>query len=350
MISTRRGKPRALDKDTVLSVLIPVFNEREALPYLHKRLIEVAAKLPVSVEFVLINDGSHDESLALMIKYARDDRRFRIVDLSRNFGHQLAISAGLSMARGDIVAILDADLQDPPENLAAMLERWAAGADIVYGRRRSRRGDSPLKRVTATYYYRLLSRIANVPIPNDTGDFRLVDRAVVDIINAMPERQRFLRGMFAWIGFRQEAFAYDRDPRVAGTTKYSLRSMIKFSLDGILSFSVKPLRWMVTLGICMTILAFFSGIYLLLLRLFSPESFSPGFAGMFIAMLFMFGVNFVCLGVIGEYIGRSYVNIQGRPPFIIRSVYQADGAEHVSLRHNREIEPIPLEGRSGVGD
>jgi polyisoprenyl-phosphate glycosyltransferase len=350
MISASHGKQRALNKDTLLSVLIPVFNESETLPHLHERLAGVAENLPVSVEFVLVNDGSRDQSLALMVGFACADPRFRIVDLSRNFGHQLAVSAGLSVVRGDVVAILDADLQDPPEHLAAMLQRWADGVDIVYGQRRRRIGESRLKLMTATFYYQLLSRVANVPIPKETGDFRLVDRRVVDIINVMPERQPFLRGMFAWVGFNQEAFPYDRDPRVAGTTKYSLRSMVKFSLDGILSFSVKPLRWMVVLGLSTTLLAFLSGLFLLMVRLLSPTSFSPGFAGMFIVMLFMFGMNFICLGVIGEYIGRSYVNIQGRPPFIIRSVYDSsDTANRDSFGRNKQSGELPSRARGDSG-
>lgn len=316
---------RALNKDALFSILIPVYNEHETLPHLFERLVAFAERLPLALEVVLVNDGSKDHSLAQMIAFAQTDSRFRVVDLSRNFGHQLAVSAGLTVVRGDVVAILDADLQDPPEVLIDMLHRWADGIDIVYGQRRIRKGESWSKVTMASLYYRLLSKLANVEIPQDTGDFRIVDRRAVDVINAMPERHRFLRGMFAWIGFSQEAFLYDRDPRYAGQTKYSIRNMIKLSLDGILSFSVKPLRWMVVLGLSTTMLAFLGGAYLLILRLLSPASFSPGFAGMFIAMLLMFGINFICLGVIGEYLGRNYVNTQGRPSFIIRSIYDANG-------------------------
>ena len=320
--TTERSKPRTLDRQVLLSILIPVYNESESLPHLFTRLTSLAATLPVSVEFVLVNDGSRDPSLPLMVGFSLADARFRIVDLSRNFGHQLAVSAGLSVVRGDVVAILDADLQDPPEVLVPMLQRWADGVDIVYGRRRSRKGETRFKRVAAMVYYRLLSRLANVEIPEDSGDFRIADRRVVDVINSMPERHRFLRGMFAWVGFSQEAFVYDRDPRHAGETKYSIKKMVLLSLDGILSFSVKPLRWMVVLGLLTTTLAFLSGLYLLGVRLMTPSAFSPGFAGMFIVMLFMFGINFICLGVIGEYLGRSFINVQGRPPYVIRSIFE----------------------------
>ena len=321
-ISGRIAKKRELDSGTLFSILIPVYNECETLPHLFERLVALAASLPVPVEVILVNDGSKDHSLAQMIAFAQTDSRFRIVDLSRNFGHQLAVSAGLTVVRGDVVAILDADLQDPPEILIDMLRRWADGIDIVYGQRRTRKGETWLKVTTAALYYRLLSNLANVEIPQDAGDFRVVDRRAVDVINAMPERHRFLRGMFAWVGFSQEAFLYDRDPRYAGKTKYSIRSMIRLSLDGILSFSVKPLRWMVVLGLSTTLLAFLSLAYLLVLRLLWPDTFPTGLAGMFITMLFMFGINFICLGVIGEYIGRSYINVQGRPTFIIRSIYE----------------------------
>lgn len=340
----RIAKKRTLDKATLFSILIPVYNERETLPQLFERLVALAATLPVSVEVVLVNDGSRDHSLAQMIAFAQTDNRFRIVDLSRNFGHQLAVSAGLSVVRGNVIAILDADLQDPPEILIDMLHRWAAGIDIVYGQRRTRKGETWFKRTTATLYYRLLSNLANVEIPRDAGDFRVVDRRAVDVINAMPERHRFLRGMFAWVGFSQEAFPYDRDPRFAGETKYSFRSMIRLSLDGILSFSVKPLRWVVILGLSTTLVAFLSLAYLLILRLLWPATFSPGLVGMFITMLFMFGINFICLGVIGEYLGRSYVNVQGRPSFIVRSIYHADqGRDPVNLAMPEDVTAGPNE-------
>lgn len=323
-VRINRCRQRKLDKSTLFTILIPVYNETEALPFLFERLIAVADALPVSVEILLVNDGSKDSSFEVMCRLARQDSRFRVADLSRNFGHQLAVSAGLSVARGDVVAILDADLQDPPELLQPMLARWADGVDVVYGQRRVRDGETGFKLLTAKVYYRLLSNLTNIDIPKDTGDFRVIDREVVDIVNAMPERHRFLRGMFAWVGFRQEAFIYDRKARIAGDSKYPLRKMISFSLDGMLSFSTRPLRWMAYFGFAVTFLAFVSGLYLLGLRIFRPDAFLPGFAGMFVAMLFMFGVNFICLGVIGQYLGRAYVNIQGRPPFVIRSVVESE--------------------------
>jgi glycosyltransferase involved in cell wall biosynthesis len=330
-----RARARKLDRSTTLSIVIPVYDEEPILETLFQRITKVADELPVSVEILLVNDGSRDHSLEVMCSFVERDPRFRVVDLSRNFGNQYALAAAFQVVRGDVVAIVDADLQDPPEILARMLERWAVGVDVVYGQRRSREGEGAFKLLTAKLFYRLLSRVSSVEIPRDTGDFRVADRRVIDIINAMPERHPFLRGLFAWVGFRQEPFPYDRHARVAGTTKYPLRRMLVFSVDGLLSFSMKPLRWMVFLGLSMTVVSFVSGLYLLALRFLHPSAFSPGFAGMFVAMLFMFGINFICLGVIGEYVGRSYVNVQGRPPFIVRAIVENVGADDDPARRDR---------------
>lgn len=315
---------RILDKNTLLSIVIPVYNEEAVLDVLKKRIIQVADRAPVSVEILLINDGSSDRTLEIISDYPTQDSRFRIIDLSRNFGHQFAVTAGLSQVAGDVVAILDADLQDPPEVILGMLERWQDGVDVVYGQRHIRRGESFFKRTTAMLFYRYLSKMVSIDIPKDTGDFRVVDRRVADIVSNLKEQHLFLRGLFAWVGFRQEAFLYDRDPRVAGETKYPLGRMISFSLNGLFSFSKKPLRWMIFLGFSMTVLSFMGGVYLLVVRLLNIETFPPGLAGMFITMMFLFGINFIFLGIIGEYVGRSYENVQGRPNFLIRDIISSD--------------------------
>lgn len=316
-------KERTLDSSTLFSIIIPVFDEEETLHLLFERMSKAADSLPVRVDIVLVNDGSRDRSLELMRGFVERDARYRVVNLSRNFGHQNAVSAALSVVKGDVVAIMDADLQDPPEVLEDMLNRWADGVDVVYGQRRVRAEQGRFKLASAWLFYRVLSIFANIEIPKDTGDFRVIDRAVVDEINRMPERQRFLRGMFAWVGFRQESFLYDREARVAGVTKYPLRRMLKLSVDGILSFSITPLRFIIFLGFAMTLLSFLSGVYLILVRIFYSAAFAPGIAGLFVAMLFMFGINFICLGIIGEYIGRNFINSQGRPSFIIQRIYEA---------------------------
>lgn len=315
---------RELTKSTLFSIVIPVYNEQETLPALFQRITEVAEQLPVSVEVILVNDGSRDDSLRIMRSFVEKDPRIRVVDLSRNFGAQEAISAGLHVAKGDVVGIIDADLQDPPEVFLGMLRRWQEGVDVIYGQRRTREGESWFKLWTAKTFYRVLSFVANVDIPQNTGEFRTADRKVVDVLNSMPERQKFLRGMFAWLGFRQEGFLYDRKARMAGETKYPLRKMLALSVDGILSFSISPLRWMIGLGLIITLLGFLGGMYLLIVKLFLPAAFPPGLFGLFAAVLFMFGINFICLGTIGEYVGRVFVNSQNRPYFLINEIYQQD--------------------------
>ncbi|MCH8275867.1 MAG: glycosyltransferase family 2 protein [Armatimonadetes bacterium] len=326
ILQSNRGG-RKLDQSCLLTIVVPVYNEEIVLETLRERLVKVMDDLPTRCEAVLVNDGSTDRSLEILRAFVDADARFRAVDLARNFGHQYAVSAGLYIARGDVVAILDADLQDPPELIKPMLERWADGIDVIYGQRRSRKGETRFKLWAAHLYYWILSKMADVEIPRNAGDFRVIDRNVVDTINAMPENQRFLRGMFAWVGFRQEAFPYERDARLAGETKYPLMKMIRLSLDGIISFSMKPLRLLFYFGMIVTLLAFSSGAYLLLLRLFSPESFPPAVAGLFVTMLFMFGLNFIFLGIVGEYIGRSYINLQRRPVVIVRDVLERTGDE-----------------------
>jgi len=301
-----------------------VFNEAGSLSHLFARLDALMAKLAVSCEIVFVNDGSSDDSLEKLVAKVNADHRYRIIDLSRNFGHQMAVSAGLSLARGSVVGIIDADLQDPPELFIDMLCRWAEGVDVVYGQRRSRAGETVFKRTSAFLFYRLLNWVTSAEIPKDTGDFRLIDRKVVDALNSMPEHHRFLRGMVAWLGFRQEPIPYDRAPRIAGNTKYPLRKMVRLSLDAMFSFSTKPLRWMALAGLGMTIVGFAAAITLAIVRLMYPSVFVPGMAGTQVAVLTLFGFNFLCLGILGEYLGRTYVSIQGRPHFVIKEVIASD--------------------------
>lgn len=314
---------RLLNANTLLSVIIPVFNEEEVLETLFNRLDSVIESLPVVCEVILVNDGSRDSSLARMLEKARCDSHYRVIELSRNFGHQPAVTAGLSLARGDVVAVIDADLQDPPELILPMLEHWGQGADVVYGKRKTRESETKLKRFAAYVFYRLLSWMASTDIPKDAGDFRLMDRKVVEALNAMPEHHRFLRGMIAWLGFQQEAFPYDRASRAAGSTKYPLRKMVRLSLDAMFSFSMKPLRWMAILGMTMTFLGFVAVCILVALRFLYPEQFFPGTAGILVAIIALFGVNFLFLGILGEYLGRTYVNTQARPNYVIKDVHSA---------------------------
>jgi dolichol-phosphate mannosyltransferase len=342
VLTSKKGE-RRLAKSTLLSIVVAVYNEEAVLEALITRLSNLMSELPTACEVVLVNDGSTDGSLGIMRELVKTDARYRVADLSRNFGHQNAVSAGLQLARGDVIAMIDADLQDPPEAIGEMIKRWADGVDVVYGQRRSRAGESRLKLWTAHLYYALLARIANVDIPRNAGDFRVIDRQVAEAVNRLPERHRFLRGMYAWVGFRQEAFLYDRAPRAAGETKYPLGKMIRLSLDGILSFSMNPLRLLFYFGVVVTSGAFLSGIYLLAHRILYPDALQPGLAGLFVAVLFLFGVNFLFLGIIGEYLGRAYSNSQGRPYVIVRNVIEGSTASgKVEERKATEQEVVKM--------
>lgn len=324
----------------LLSVVIPVFNEEESLPMLFERLESMRQDVDLDVEFLLINDGSRDESLVVMLEKARQDESYVVVDLSRNFGHQRAVSAGLSLAKGDVVAIMDADCQDPPELIAPMVEKWKEGADVVYGRRVVRQGESFFKKASAYVFYRLLGAMSDSEMPNDTGDFRVLDRRVVDALVAMPEQHRYLRGMIAWLGFKQLEFPYERQTRVAGNTKYPLTKMMSLAVDALFSFSIKPLRWITITGGIMTGLSFLMAIALGIVWLIMRENFQPGIATIMVSLWFLFGLSFLFLGVLGEYVGRTFVNAQGRPLFLIRNIYARKhggyGITHVSEGNDGE--------------
>lgn len=301
-----------------LSVVVPCFNEQEVIATTHARLTTAGRAIPgAELEIVYVDDGSKDRTLELLRGMAATDRSVRVIALSRNFGHQKALSAGLESATGDAVVLIDADLQDPPEVIAAFVARWRAGVDVAYGVRRRRDGESPFKLMTAHAYYRMMGRVSDHDIPFDAGDFRLLDRAVIDALLTMPERDRFMRGMIAWVGFRQEAVPYDRAARVAGETKYPLRKMIRFALDGIFSFSATPLRLATYLGFFASGLAVIGVLYAFFLRL-TTSAVVPGWATLLIAVLFLGGVQLVSLGIIGEYIARIYGEVKERPLYVVR--------------------------------
>lgn len=296
------------------------------LPETLARLSRLAEDLQeCAFEFVFVDDGSRDATLAILRAAAAGDPRLRIISFSRNFGQQIAVTAGIDMARGDAVVLMDSDLQDPPEVIARMIARWREGDDVVYGTRASRLGDGWFKRVSARGFSRLINRLSEVPIPPDAGDFRLMGRPVVDILKQMPERHRFLRGMVAWTGFRQSSIPYDRPERFAGETKYPLRKMVRYALDGILSFSTKPLQIAIGLGLVSAGLAVLGIAYALAMRIFTSV-WVEGWTALMIAVLFLGGVQLVSLGIIGEYIGRIYGEVQRRPLYVVREVIGFDGA------------------------
>jgi polyisoprenyl-phosphate glycosyltransferase len=301
-----------------LSVVAPCFNEEGVLPEFLQRVRSVLDGLGRSSEIVLVDDGSRDRTWQVLVNAAAEDKRVVAVRLMRNHGHQLALTAGLSLCRGECILIIDADLQDPPELLPDMIVLMDQGADVVYGQRRQREGETLFKRATAAAFYRLIGRMTDVEIPRDAGDFRLITRRVLDILLAMPERHRFIRGMVAWIGGRQVPFAYDRKPRPAGESKYPLAKMVRFAVDAITAFSVVPLMASMTIGWIMAAVGFAFFIYSIV-GWWLGETL-PGWTSIMAALGLLGGMQFLMLGIIGAYLGRLYDQSKGRPLFMIRDI------------------------------
>jgi dolichol-phosphate mannosyltransferase len=299
---------------TLLSVVAPVYDEQELVEQFVARTC--AAVADYDFELVLVNDGSSDRTPELLDRLAATDPRIRVIHLSRNFGHQAALTAGLEHAAGDLVAMIDADLQDPPELIVEMIERWREGSDVVYAVRKQREGETAFKLATASWFYKLFDKLAQVDLEPNSGDFRLLDRRALDALLAMTERSRFLRGMTVWVGFTQTAVSYERDARHAGETKYTLRKMLRFSLDAIASFSQLPLQIATYVGLLSAGLAFIAIPVVILLRIFG--SYLPGFGSITIAILLLGGIQLIALGVIGEYVGRIYDEVKHRPLYIVR--------------------------------
>jgi polyisoprenyl-phosphate glycosyltransferase len=312
--ATTHMPDNALRTPKLLSVVAPVYNEEELIDSFIARARAAAADY--EFELVLVNDGSGDATAELLDRAAAADRRVRVVHLSRNFGHQAALTAGLEHAAGDVVAMIDADLQDPPELIGDMLARWSQGADVVYAVRKQREGETAFKLATASWFYKLFDKLAQVDLTPNSGDFRLLDRRALDALLAMTERSRFLRGMTVWVGFTQTAVSYERDARHAGETKYTLRKMLRFSLDAITSFSHLPLQLATWVGILSAGVAFIAIPVVIVLRVF--DSYLPGFGSITIAILLLGGIQLIALGVIGEYVGRIYDEVKHRPLYIVR--------------------------------
>jgi len=319
---------RAQDKK-LISLVIPCYNEQDVIEETLDRLAQLGKSLhDYAFEIICVDDGSRDKTYELLRAAAETMPGLRIVKFSRNFGHQIAVTAGIDAAGGDAVVLIDADLQDPPEIVSQMIAKWEEGFDVIYGVRTSRAGESAFKQVSARGFYRFLNTLSEVPIPLDTGDFRLMSRPVVEVLKSMPERHRFVRGMVAWIGFKQTALPYERAERFAGESKYPLRKMVRFAMDGILSFSTKPLRLAVGLGLTSAAVAMVGIAYALALRIFSSV-WVEGWTALMIAVLFMGGVQLLSLGIIGEYIGRIYSEVKRRPLYIVD---EKVGFEGPSLR------------------
>lgn len=306
----------------VLSILIPCFNEQESIAACHRELSGALGKLALPYELVFINDGSRDATAAALQALHDGDGHTVVVNLSRNFGHQQAVSAGLAVARGQAIVVIDADLQDPPEVIEAMVARWQQGFHVVYGVRAYRAGESRFKLWTAKLFYRVIHQLSDTEIPLDTGDFRLIDRRVVDALLSMPERHRLLRAMCSWAGFRQTGVAYQRAARFAGTTKYPLGKMVHLALDGIFSFSTFPLRMLTYLGFGAAALSSIGIVWALAVRILTRH-WVAGWATLFVGMLFLSGLQMISLGIMGEYLGRVYTEVKQRPLFIIANILRA---------------------------
>ncbi|HEY1043032.1 MAG TPA: glycosyltransferase family 2 protein [Telluria sp.] len=302
----------------LLSIVIPCYNEAEVIGETMKRLCAFCDEVDgMSVELIFVDDGSRDGTRDILKGFAAENPNVRVVGFARNFGHQIAVTAGIDAASGDAVVLIDADLQDPPEVVHEMIAKWREGYDVVYGTRTERAGESAFKVATARAFYRVLNNLSDVPIPLDTGDFRLMSRNVVETLKSMPERDRFVRGMVSWIGFRQAALPYRRAERFAGETKYPLKKMLRFAADGILSFSTKPLQASVALGMACAVFAMGGIAYALFLRVFT-DIWVEGWTALMIAVLFIGGVQLISVGILGEYVGRIYNEIKKRPLYVVQ--------------------------------
>ncbi len=313
-------------KKTVISVVVPVYNEEEVVFESYKRLKGVMESLNEPYEMIFVNDGSRDATPVIVRHICETDPTVHFIDFARNFGHQTAITAGMDYSSGDAVVVIDADLQDPPEVIPEMIAKWREGYDVVYGKRAERKGETMFKRFTSAAFYRVLSSFTDVDIPVDTGDFRLIDRKVCDALKQVKERNRYVRGIISWLGFRQTGVEFVREKRFAGETKYPLKKMLRFAFDAITSFSYKPLKLSSYVGLSVSLGGFIYLMVVLYLKLFTDRTVA-GWASMMAVSLFFNGVVLMMLGIIGEYIGRIYDEAKGRPLYVVREALNFAGQE-----------------------
>ncbi|MBI4782121.1 MAG: glycosyltransferase family 2 protein [Oscillatoriophycideae cyanobacterium NC_groundwater_1537_Pr4_S-0.65um_50_18] len=322
------------------SLVVPIYNEEDNILELHRRLSRVIESLDGETELILVDDGSRDRSLMLMRELHEQDDRVSYLSLARNFGHQVAVTAGLNFARGEAIVVLDADLQDPPELIPEMIALWRHGYQVVYAQRTQRQKERWLKRVTAYAFYRVLRHLADVEIPTDTGDFCLMDRRIVDLLNAMPERNRYIRGLRAWVGFQQTAIQYSRDPRFAGEVKYTFSQSLALAINSLVSFSRVPLRLSTYLGLAAAAIALFMAVLVVYWRFFAPHSPLTGYATITVVVFFLGAVQLISIGILGEYIGRIYEEIKGRPLYTLSEVAgfqdHRGASKHSTRRSYRE--------------
>lgn len=303
-----------------LSVVVPLYNEEQNIDYLVERLVSVLERLGTTYEIVCVNDGSKDDTLNCLVAHHHRNPAIKVVNLSRNFGKEIALTAGIDYAIGAAVIPIDADLQDPPELIVQLVARWREGYDVVYATRRIRNGENWLKRLTAHGFYCSIARMSPVPIPRNTGDFRLLDRRVVQALKQMPERTRFMKGMFAWVGFKQTSVLFDRNPRFHGKTKWNYWRLWNFAIDGITSFTLIPLKVWGYVGLSISLISLLYATFLVIRTLIFGIDL-PGYASLMVAVLFLGGIQLLSLGIIGEYLGRVYEEVKGRPLYVVRECY-----------------------------
>ncbi|WP_017151894.1 glycosyltransferase family 2 protein [Bacillus bingmayongensis] len=319
--------------EKLISIIVPMYFEEEVAQECYNRLKSVTLQNNINYEFVFVNDGSIDRTMEILKGISAKDPRAKIVNFARNFGHQIAVTAGIDVAKGDAIVIIDADLQDPPEVIPELIAKWEEGYEVVYAKRKQRNGETWFKLVTAKYFYRFLNYMSDMDIPKDTGDFRLIDRKVADVFKQMTERNRFVRGMMSWIGFRQTYIEYERDERFAGETKYPLKKMIKFASDGIIAFSTKPLRMVMTLGLISVLISIAVLIYSVIVKIIGQDI-QTGWASLMVAITFFSGMQLLGLGIVGQYVARIYDESKNRPIYVVKETVNIE-EDDVNL-YNKE--------------
>ncbi|MCX2827236.1 glycosyltransferase family 2 protein [Bacillus pseudomycoides] len=319
--------------EKLISIIVPMYFEEEVAQECYNCLKSVTLQNNINYEFVFVNDGSTDRTMEILKGISAEDPRAKIVNFARNFGHQIAVTAGIDVAKGDAIVIIDADLQDPPEVIPELIAKWEEGYEIVYAKRKQRNGETWFKLVTAKYFYCFLNYMSDIDIPKDTGDFRLIDRKVADVFKQMKERNRFVRGMMSWIGFRQTYIQYERDERFAGETKYPLKKMIQFASDGIIAFSTKPLRMVMTLGLISVLISIAVLIYSVIVKIIGQDI-QTGWASLMVAITFFSGMQLLGLGIVGQYIARIYDESKNRPIYVVKETVNIE-EDDVTL-YNKE--------------
>ncbi|PGE18941.1 glycosyltransferase [Bacillus toyonensis] len=312
--------------EKLISVVVPMYFEEEVAQECYNRLKSVMLQNNINYEFVFVNDGSTDRTMDILSEIAANDYRTKIVNFARNFGHQVAVTAGIAVAKGDAIVIIDADLQDPPEVIPELIAKWEEGYEVVYAKRKQRKGETWFKLLTAKYFYKFLNYMSDIDIPKDTGDFRIIDRKVADVFNQMTERNRFIRGMMSWVGFRQTYVEYERDERFAGETKYPLKKMIKFASDGIIAFSTKPLRIVMSLGLLSVLISIIVLLYTITVKIIGDGT-QTGWASIMVAITFFSGIQLLGLGIVGQYIARIYDESKNRPIYIVKETINIEQEE-----------------------